>query len=409
MKKYITYIGILAIGLVLGWFIFGETSSGEKAVLHHGEEKSGKIWTCSMHPQIKVPKFGKCPICGMDLTPMKKESDTTEEVHQFKLTKNAIALANIQTSIVGNNTVEKKILKVSGKISINENKTATQSAHFNGRIEKLYVHSLGESVEKGQAIAKIYSPELVAAQQELITAYTIRESQPELYRAVRNKFKNWEINDTQLKKIETSKKIITQFTIYSPISGIVSDISVKEGSHITNGFPIFKIANLTSVWANFDVYENQIKEFKKGQAIQISNNAYPDKKYRATISFIDPILNTKTRTVTIRAILPNNNKEWKPGMFIQGIVPVASLEKNKIIIPASAVLWTGKRAVVYIKTNPDTPVFAMREIELGQVINKNYEVIKGLKNGDEIVTNGTFTIDATAQLQGRKSMMDTKK
>lgn len=411
MKKYITYIGILAIGLLLGWFVFGnstnKTASMGQGEMHNHEEatETNQMWTCSMHPQIMLPEPGGCPICGMDLIPAASGADGLA-ADQFKLTKNAIALANIQTSIAGINSIAGRGIKLSGKITANEDKTATQSAHFNGRIEKLYINSIGERVKIGQAIAQVYSPELVAAQQELITAYSIRASQPKLYKAVRNKFKNWNIHGSQLTAIETTGKVKTRFTIYSYVSGVVSEIVVNKGDHIMDGHPIFKVANLTTVWANFDAYENQISQLKKGQEIIVKTNAYPNKKFKVKISFIAPILNTKTRTVTVRAVLNNKKDEFKPGMFIEGkIAGVAANNATMLSIPSSAVLWTGERSVVYVKPNPNESIFEMREVTLGTNLGENYQVLEGLINGDEIVTNGTFTVDAAAQLQGKKSMM----
>jgi len=414
MKKYIIYIGILAVGLLVGSLLFGDSTDKEipksEETMHNHDDVSerNQMWTCSMHPQIMLPEPGDCPICGMDLIPAEVGADGLS-TDQFKLTKNAMALANVETTIVGVNTREGDGIKLSGKITANEDKTATQPAHFNGRIEKLYVNSLGERVKMGQAIAQIYSSELVAAQQELITAYRIRKTQPQLYKAVRNKFKNWKIHGSQLSEIETTGQVKTRFTIYSHVSGVVSEIIVNEGAHIMDGHPIFKVTNLSTVWANFDVYENQISQFKKGQEITIKTNAYPNKEFRAKISFIDPVLNTKTRTVVVRAVLKNKEDVLKPGMFIEGNVnEIASDNTEMLSIPTSAVLWTGKRSVVYVKTNPSEPVFEMREVILGNTLGENYQVLEGLNNEDEIVTNGTFTVDAAAQLQGKKSMMNQK-
>jgi len=415
MKKYIIYIGILVVGLLLGWLFFGnstnnETPKNQETTHNHDEvSESNQMWTCSMHPQIMLSEPGDCPICGMDLIPAESGAGGLT-ADQFKLTKNAVALANIETSIVGINTLKESGIKLSGKITADEDKTATQPAHFNGRIEKLYVSSIGERVKKGQAIAQIYSPDLVAAQQELITAYRIRKSQPQLYKAVRNKFKNWKIHGSQLSEIETTGKAKTRFTIYAHVSGVVSEIIVNEGAHIMDGHPIFKVTNLTTVWANFDVYENQISQIKKGQEITIKTNAYPNKEFKANITFINPVLNTATRTVTVRAVLNNKKNEFKPGMFVEGEVKIISSDKSEIVnIPSSAILWTGKRSVVYIKTNPNEPIFEMREVTIGNKLGENYPVLEGLRNGDEIVTNGTFTVDAAAQLHGKKSMMNQKR
>ncbi len=406
MKKYIMYIGVLAVGLLLGWFLFWGASQSEVAHNHDTVTETNQMWTCSMHPQIMQPEAGDCPICGMDLIPAESSADGLT-ADQFKLTKNAMALANIQTSIVGNGKVTDNAIKLAGKIVANEDNSAIQPAHFDGRIEKLYVKSLGEKVTKGQAIAKIYAANLVAAQQELITTYSLRESQPQLYKAVQNKFKNWKIHGAQLDEVIKSGNVKTSFTIYSHVSGVVTEIAVSEGAHIMDGKPIFKVSDLSTVWANFDVYENQISLFKKGQDIAITTNAYPNQEFKGNVNFIDPILDTKTRTVKLRVVLTNKEKKFKPGMFVEGkIEGISSTEKQVLSIPSTAVLWTGERAVVYVKTNPEEAIFEMREIKLGVKIGENYQVLEGLNKDDVIVTNGTFTVDAAAQLQGKKSMMN---
>ncbi|MFY0713717.1 efflux RND transporter periplasmic adaptor subunit [Seonamhaeicola sp. NFXS20] len=406
MKKYIIYIGILAVGLLLGWFLFGGSSNTETEHNHDAVTETNQMWTCSMHPQIMQPEAGDCPICGMDLIPAANGSEGLL-ADQFKLTENAMALANIQTSIVGNGKVEDNTVKLSGKIVENEEANAVQVSYFSGRIERLNVSFTGEEVRKGQLLATIYSPELYAAQQELITAASLKESQPALYKAVRNKLKLWKLSENQINQIETSGKVKENFPVYATVSGTVFEKLVEQGDYIKQGQPLLKIANLSTVWANFDVYENQIDLFKKGQKILVTTNAYANKEFEAKVDFIDPVLDTRTRTVKLRAILNNKQDVFKPGMFVEGKVKgMTSSKEQALTIPSTAVLWTGERSVVYIKTDPTQPVFEMRKITLGNQIGDNYEVLEGLKMDDEIVTNGTFTVDAAAQLQGKKSMMN---
>ncbi|MFD2552248.1 efflux RND transporter periplasmic adaptor subunit [Bizionia sediminis] len=411
MNKYIIYLAILVFGILLGWFIFGVKATEEAAHHHDTVAATNQMWTCSMHPQIMQAQPGNCPICGMDLIPAESGSDGLL-AQQFKLTKNAMALANIQTTVVGKGTSDGSTVKLSGKIAENEAANAVQISYFSGRIERLNISFTGEAVRKGQLLATIFSPELYAAQQELITAASLKQSQPALYKAVRNKLKLWKLSDSQINQIEESGKITENLPIYATVSGTVTEKLVEEGDYVKQGQALLKLANLNTVWANFDVYENQIDLFKKGQEVLVTTNAYANKVFTGTVDFIEPVLNANTRTVTLRVVLNNNENIFKPGMFVTG-----SIERNLgshdelITIPASAVLWTGARSVVYLKTNPNEPVFEMREIVLGNQIGQNYQVLDGLYVGNEIVTNGTFTVDAAAQLQGKKSMMnkDTKK
>jgi len=408
MKKYLIYIAVLTVGLLLGWLLFSNPSTKETEHNHNEVAEANQLWTCSMHPQIMQPEPGDCPICGMDLIPAEAGADGLM-ADQFKLTENAMALANVQTSLVGNGKANSNAIKLSGKIVENEESNAVQVSYFSGRIERLNVSFTGEEIRKGQLLATIYSPELYAAQQELITAVSLKESQPALYKAVRNKLKLWKLSESQINNIETSGKVLENFPVYATVSGTVSEKLVEQGETIKQGQPLLKIANLSTVWANFDVYENQIDLFKKGQEVAIITSAYPDKQFKGKVSFIDPVLNTRTRTVKLRVVLNNKNNGFKPGMFVEGKIKIkgtTSAKDQVLSIPSTAILWTGERSVVYVKANPHEPVFELREVRLGNKIGETYEIISGLEIGDEIVTKGAFTIDAAAQLQGKKSMMN---
>lgn len=405
MKKYIAYIGILLIGLVLGAVFFGN-SNEEATHSHEKVAQETQMWTCSMHPQIMQPEPGDCPICGMDLIPAISGDDGLS-ADQFRLSKNALALANVQTTIVGGVAETGNTIKLSGTIVENEETNAVQVSYFAGRIEKLHVNATGVQVKKGQLLASIYSPDLMAAQQELITASSLKTTQPDLYRAVRNKLKLWKLSDAQIDQIESSKKVKENFEVYATVTGTVLNKLVEQGDYVKQGEALFQIADLSSVWANFDVYENQMGLFKKGQDIAIVTQAYPGNLYKAKVSFIDPILDQASRTLKLRAVLPNTQNIFKPGMFVEGkIVGSSPNDKDGVNVPSTAILWTGERSVVYIKPNPNEPVFEMREVKLGKDFGGNYEILQGLNAGDEIVTNGTFSIDAAAQLQGKKSMMN---
>jgi Cu(I)/Ag(I) efflux system membrane fusion protein len=413
MNKNIIYISVaLIVGLLGGFLLFGG-GSADKATINvkdthdHSEEiASNQMWTCSMHPQIMQPEPGDCPICGMDLIPAESGADGLN-ANEIKMTDNAMALANIQTSLVGKGQMGNNSLKLSGKIKANEESNAVQVTYFGGRIEKLYVNSTGERVGAGQRLATIYSPELVAAQQELLTASSLKESQPELYKAVRNKLKLWKLSEKQINAIETAGKVQENFPVFATVSGTVTMKMVEEGDYLKQGQPLYKIANLNTVWAEFDAYENQIASLKEGQTIKVTTNAYRNEVFDAKVSFIDPLLNSATRTVVVRAVLQNKKDLFKPGMFVEGIIEgTQTSTENTVSVPSTAVMWTGERSVVYVKTNPNEAIFEMREVLLGNANGDSYTILEGLKNGDEVVTNGTFTVDAAAQLQGKKSMMN---
>lgn len=250
MKKYIIYIVILIAGLFMGWLFFGDSSSNEETHDHTTAEK-GKMWTCSMHPQIMQPEPGDCPICGMDLIPAEAGAEGLA-ANQFKLTKNAMALANVQTTVIGNAISTDNTITLSGKIAENEKSNAVQVSYFAGRIERLNVNFTGEKIRKGQLLATVYSPELVKAQQELLTAASVKENQPALYKAVRNKLKLWKLSENQINQIEKTGKVKENFPVYATVSGTVSEKLVEQGDYVSQGQALLKIANLNSVWANFD-------------------------------------------------------------------------------------------------------------------------------------------------------------
>ncbi|MGA9239554.1 efflux RND transporter periplasmic adaptor subunit [Robiginitalea sp.] len=408
MKKSNLYIALAAMGgLLAGYLFFGDTfgKSENQENTHSHQVEAGQQWTCSMHPQVIQAEPGDCPICGMDLIASESGDDGLAP-GQFRMTKNALALADVRTTIVGTVTTGGNTLKLSGTIQENEKAVATQSAYFGGRIEELFVNFEGEEVRSGQKLASLYAPELVSAQQELITASGLKASQPELYKAVRNKLKLWKLTEKQIAEIEASGRVQEYFPIYATVAGTVSEIRVQVGDYVDQGSPLFKIANLGSVWAVFDAYENQVSLLREGQPLRITAKSYPNTPFEAEISFINPVLNASTRTVEVQAVLQNPEGKLKPGMFVTGDLAIIAKGQNEaLVIPESAVLWTGERSVVYVKTDPNSPVFEMREIRVGDAVNEAYTVVSGLDNGEEIVTRGTFTLDAAAQLKGKKSMM----
>ncbi|MDF0707367.1 efflux RND transporter periplasmic adaptor subunit [Flagellimonas okinawensis] len=410
-KENIIYIGIaVVVGLLAGYLIFGgntETTTSDEHD-HSAEIASGEMWTCSMHPQIMQPEPGSCPICGMDLIPADNGGEGLA-VNQIKMTENAMVLAGVETVMVGSGVSGGDSVKISGKVAINQESDAVQSAYFDGRIESISINFEGEEVRKGQKLATIYAPALVSAQQELLTAGKLKESQPQLYKAVRNKLKLWKLSDAQIDQIESSGQVLENFPVYANVSGVVSEIMVEEGDYIKTGSPLVKVANLNSVWAIFDAYENQLSLFKEGQTLDVSTNSYPNETFTAKVSFVAPLLNKQTRTLEVRVELDNKNGMLKPGMFVQAEVEVANKRDGEALtIPESAVLWTGMRSLVYVQPNQNSSTFEMREVELGNLMNGSYVVNSGLQSGEMIVAKGTFTVDAAAQLQGKKSMMNQK-
>jgi len=406
-NRYVNYSLFILAGFFIGWLIFHDRKKYESESIRPEQTTQNTIWTCAMHPQIRMPQPGDCPICGMDLIPLTQNSTSSVDPDAVHLTKEAAALANVMTTIVSKQIPVKEV-RLYGKVQADERMIQSQVSHLTGRIEKLYVNFTGVTVKKGQILAQIYSPDLITAQQELIEASKTRDTQPAIYEAAKEKLRQWKITGDQINSIENSGTIQTLVEVFSNTNGIVISKLVNTGNYISQGTPLFKVADLSKLWVLFDAYENDLQFLRKGEKISFALEALPGIKYSGTIVFIDPVIDPVTRVAKVRVETGNQSGSLKPEMFVTGIVSTTLSEfSNIIVIPKSAVLWTGKRSIVYVKqAESDEPVFKMREIELGPALGESYVIISGLTEGEEIVTNGTFSVDAAAQLAGKPSMMN---
>lgn len=405
-KSIIIAIIILVIGIFLGWVFFGNSQTQPIVEHEHVAGDTKIIWTCSMHPQIRQHDPGDCPICGMDLVPLEAEEGEIDP-ESISMSPTAMQLANVSTAIVGKMRPTKTI-SLNGKVHEDERLVSSQSSHIEGRIESLSVNFTGEYVTAGQPIAYIYSPELTTTQRELLQAYNIREKQPLLYSAAREKLKNWKLTDKQIDQIIASGDVKGAFPITVDISGYVIQKMVSPGDYVQKGQPIFKIANLSQVWVLFDVYETDMPWINKGDEVSFTVASQPGSTFKGKVSFIDPVINPQTRVAKARVEVNNKELNLKPEMFVSGTLAAQlPLTTEAVVVPKSAVMWTGKRSVVYIKSQTERGVsFAMREVNLGPSLGGGYIIEDGLHEGEEIAVHGTFSIDAAAQLAGKPSMMN---
>jgi Cu(I)/Ag(I) efflux system membrane fusion protein len=396
----------LAAGLFLGWLFFHAPEKHEETHNHSAEEAKSEVWTCSMHPQIRMDKPGKCPICAMDLIPLSSMSSSGSDAMAVHFTKEAAQLANVQTSMVSSQNPEKE-LRLYGKVQADERLLQNQVAHISGRVEKLLVNFTGESVSKGQKLAVIYSPELVTAQQELLEAAKTKQSQPEIYEAAKEKLRQWKLSDAQISVIENSHNIQSNINIEATTSGIVTARRINMGDYVSAGSALYEVSDLSRVWVLFDAYESDLPFLKQGDKLSFTIQALPGNMFDGTIRFIDPVIDPVNRVAKVRVEIGNPGGKLKPEMFATGIVRSNLTEyKGKLVIPASAILWTGKRSIVYVKQAGDEPIFNLREVELGPKLGESFVVLAGLNDGEEIATQGAFSIDAAAQLEGKPSMMN---
>jgi len=468
-KKSIWFLAIVVAAFVAGYVIRGsrETKKEEPAVSERGTQQQ-QWWTCAMHPQIRQPKPGKCPICFMDLIPV----ETTEGqvgARQIVFSEDALKLMEVQTTPVVRKFVEAEIRMV-GKVEYDESRVKQIAAWVPGRIDRLYVDFTGTLVRKGDHMVYLYSPQLLSAQAELLqavkavqemgsgTSELIRRSSVAMLEAAREKLRLLGLQKEQIEEIEKTGQPTDHLTIYAPIGGIVIAKHANAGDYVETGTKIYTIADLSEVWVKLDAYELDLAWLRYGQAVEFTTEAYPGEMFRGTISFIDPMLNPMTRTVKLRVNVANPDGRLKPEMFVRAVVRskvagvgmvmdenmagkwicpmhpsvvkieagqcdicgmdlvkteslgyVTAEEPNEapLVIPASAPLITGQRAVVYVRVEgKEKPTFEGREIVLGPRAGDYYLVKEGLAEEELVVTKGNFKIDSALQIQAKPSMMN---
>jgi Cu(I)/Ag(I) efflux system membrane fusion protein len=454
-KQLIIAVLILLIGIATGLYLSPASSEAVSTPADVAESTAPTVWTCSMHPHIHQTEPGDCPICGMDLIPLPADSAADDGPRTMSMSESSRALADIQTTEVQRDYPEAEIRLV-GKLGYDETKVKSLTARFSARIDTLYVNYKGISVERGEHLAEVYSPELLSAQRELLSANQ-RDPNGRLVDLARDKLRLWDLLPEQIDAILARGVAEDHFELRAPISGVVVNQFVKEGNYIKTGEPLFRIVDLSELWLILDAYESDLNWLRFGQTVEFSVEAYPGERFTGPIIFIEPELDMKTRTVAVRVNVPNSDGRLKPGMFARGtvhsriaedgnvyapdfagkwispmhpeiikdapgscdicgmaLVPaeslgyVSGLEKEApLVVPASAVLRTGKRAVVYVeKPNTNRPTYEGREIVLGPRAGDTFLVTAGLEAGERVVTNGAFKIDSALQIQAKPSMMN---
>ncbi|NGP87696.1 efflux RND transporter periplasmic adaptor subunit [Fodinibius halophilus] len=403
-------VGILLAGFFLGWLFFGGTA-GEKATSidqhveeTHTDEEGNIVYTCSMHPQIRRNEPGDCPICGMELIPVDQADKQEETV--FTMTDAAVKLAEIQTT-----TVERRIPKLEvrlpGRVAADERRVSSITAQFPGRIEDLYVDFTGIFVKKGEPLATIYSPELISAQQELLEAARNKQTNSGLYESTRRKLRLWGLPKSEIQRIESSGEVTDAIPIVATRSGYITKKNIDAKDYVNEGTVMYKIANFSTLWVLFDAYETDIGAIDQGDSVDFTVRSYPGKTFKAKITYVDPFINPQTRTARVRAEVDNTDGNLKPEMLARGIVSGTTDNQEKLVVPKSAVMWTGKRSIVFVKQpNSEVPTFEPRLVTLGHRAGNYYIIEEGVEEGEQVVTHGNFKLDSAAQLADKLSMMN---
>lgn len=438
------------------------------------EPQSTEVWSCSMHPHIRRDGPGQCPICGMDLITIRQEPPTMGDNEPRQITLSNAQRTRMRIATV---PVERRYptaeIRLVGKVTFDETRLAYITAWVPGRIDDLLVDYTGVRVQKGDPMVKLYSPELLSAQEELLQAIggmadisrsnveSLRLSAAGTVEAARDKLRLWGLSSEQISDIERSGKTTEQVTIFSPASGVVIHRNAQEGMYVDTGTRIFTVADLDAVWVQLDAYESELQWLRYGQTVNFRVEAYPGERFSGVIAFIDPVLDPKSRTVKVRVNVDNTHGRLKPEMFVRAevlaqfasrgqifdqslvgkwvspmhpeiikdepgtcdicgmdLVPAESLGYASpdesgvgapLVIPATAALLTGKRAVVYVEqSGTERPTYIGREIVLGPRAGDTYVVESGLMEGDLVVVSGNFKIDSALQIQAKPSMMNPK-
>ena len=422
------------------------------------EAKKVKWWTCSMHPQIKLPHPGKCPICFMDLIPMAtdQDADTGASLVQYSMSPAAQKLAEVETVAVKRQHA-KLLVRMVGLVYEDETRIASLTSRVDGRLDEIYVNFTGSLVNKGDPMVTIWSPTLIKSQVELFESIKSKDTEG-IIRGAEEKLLQLGVTKEQIEAIKKQQKPNLYVTLRAPISGVVTKKVAVLGQFVKEGTEMYTINDLSHVWVMLDAYETDMPWIRYGQDVTFTTPAVPGRTFTGKVMFLDPVLDTKTRTVKIRVEAENPDYTLRPGMFVTAelaaevdskgrviksewagkyICPVHPSEHGSsepgfcpdskmalrpasaygyvddpnpeypLVIPESAPLITGKRTIVYVEVpNKDRPTYELREVVLGPRAGDEYVVYQGLKEGERVVTKGNFKIDSAMQIVAKASMMN---
>jgi len=376
---------LLSLALILAWSCNKESQN---------KTPDNVFYTCSMDPQVMEKKPGKCPICKMDLT--KVIIDKNDSQQGLKLSKEQEQSANIKTIIISEGDLGRE-KTVNGRVVINENKRFKISSRVSGRIEKLYIKSLGETLNPGVKLYDLYSEDLLVAQKEYLMALeksnAFSESEMDyiqLADGAKNKLLLWGMSENQIKSLNNKKELSDVVTIYSSYKGVVTAINKREGDYVMDGDVVFETADLSTLWVEADLYASEVNEFDMNDPVSIKIIEFPGKIWNSHINFFAPQLQTQSKVNLIRADILNTDLSLRPGM--QANIVLKENTKKALFLPLNAILQDSKGATVWIKAKDGT--YQSRMVITGIESNDNIEIRSGIEIGEEVVINGAYLLNS---------------
>lgn len=367
-------------------------------------------YTCSMDPQVVEYKPGKCPICKMDLTPVKKKNGESKD--ELQLSEQQIQLGNIQTDTIRNGTIGDQIV-LTATLNFDQMKTSSVSSRVMGRVEKLYYKNLGDYVKKGSPLYDLYSEDLNNAKQEYILALDKKKTFTnetvidfdQLIQSAKNKLLLWGLNEAQVNELANTKKTTTTTTFYSTANGYITQLDIREGDYAMEGGTIVKLADLSALWAEAQVYTSQLAEVNSNSIATVLLPDFDNKEIKGKIEFVNPEINPDTRINLIRVSIPNQGNQLKPGM--PAYVLLKSPQRQSLTLPIDAVLRDGKGATVWIQTSQNT--FKSVMVQTGLESDERIEIKSGVAIGDVIVIRGAYLLQSEFIFKKGANPMDGMK
>ena len=395
---------LLAVLLVIGvagvgtWMLrrdAAHSGAPDAATDHHAHEEGVAYYTCPMHPSVQKSSPGKCPICGMDLTPVTAEDVSSGTVVVDEVRRQQIG---VTTAVVERRNISRHIRAV-GQVKVDETRLADVNLRMSGWVHRLFVEETGQRVRKGQTLFTLYSPELYAAQREYLSALkregAAGSATTELTRASEQRLRLLGMSEGQLRELQRRGEAWENVPVVSPSTGYVIDKEIVEGGRIEAGTRVYRIADLSRLWVEAEVYESDLASVKVGQPATVELSYVPGSRFEGRVNYIYPTMSGATRTGRIRVVLENRGLEIKPDMYAHVDLEVDLGER--LVVEDTAVIYTGPRRLVFVDLGEGR--LRPQEVEIGVSAGGYTEVRQGLRPGDVVVTSGNFLIAAESRIR----------